>query len=189
MKLWRAYEIEVIKLNEGQHEFTFEISDPFFALIKENNLIQKGSLTALVAVNKLPNLIETQFNITGTVRLTCDRSLEEFDHPLETSQKVLYKFGAEEKEINEDIFMITRNTPNINVAQLIYEFIILALPAKKIHPDYLEEMDEDEFEGEGEMVYVSEIEDESEPLDKADEENPDKTDPRWEILKKLKNKS
>ena len=32
--------------------------------------------------------------------------------------------------------MITKDTPNINVAQLIYEFILLAIPAKKIHPDY-----------------------------------------------------
>jgi uncharacterized metal-binding protein YceD (DUF177 family) len=86
--------------------------------------------------------------------------------------------------------MITRDTPNINVAQLIYEFILLAIPAKKIHPDFLEEMDEEDFEGEGELVYVSNEEFD----DKLSEEQEDsraseeKTDPRWEILKKLKKK-
>src|SRR5690554_646343 len=115
----------------------------------------------------------------------CDRSLEYFDYPLKTTEKLLYKYGPEEQEINEEIYIITRDTPKIALAQLMYEFILLAIPAKKIHPDYKLEMDEEDFDEEGQLVYVSE--------EAPDEDNGSlppngDTDPRWEILKNLKKK-
>jgi uncharacterized metal-binding protein YceD (DUF177 family) len=86
--------------------------------------------------------------------------------------------------------MITRDTPAINVAQLIYEFILLALPAKKIHPDYVNELDDEDFEGEGGLVYLdgeNEDEDEEDQSEEKTEQNKP-VDPRWEQLFKLKNK-
>jgi uncharacterized protein len=187
VKFWRAFDIDIIKLNEGEHVFTFNIDDEFFSHFEENDLVSKGELTALVRINKLGSLIEAGFNIDGKVNLTCDRSLEDFDYPLSTTEKVLYKYGSEEKEISEDIFMITRDTARINVGQLIYEFILLAIPAKKIHPDYLDEMDDEDFEGEGDVVYSSDqaLEDEDYSDDKDLNKN---IDPRWEALKKLNKK-
>ncbi|WP_186754660.1 YceD family protein [Echinicola salinicaeni] len=186
MKFWRAFDIEIIKLNEGKHEFTFDINDDFFSHFKDNEMVEKGDLKVTVLLNKEANLIEAIYKIEGTVELVCDRSLEKFNQTLEAEQKIIYKYGLEEKEINEDIFMITRDTPSINVAQLIYEFIILALPAKKLHPDYRD--DEDEIDGPGEFVYWSE--DEEEETDKAaqPEKTDDPIDPRWEALKSIKKK-
>jgi uncharacterized protein len=187
VKFLRAYDIDVIKLKEGKHTFPFEVKDEFFKYYEADDWINGSDLTANVIVTKTASLMEADFDITGTINLTCDRSLEEFDHPMEVAEKVIYKYGPVEQEMSEDVFMITKDTPSINVAQLIYEFILLAIPAKKIHPDYLDEMDEDEFEEEGSLVYLS---DEYETDESGeDEEVPDKpADPRWEILNKLKKK-
>lgn len=190
MKFWKTFDIEVIKFKEGRHEFDFEIEDKFFQNFEENELLERGNLTIRVIMNKGVNLIELTFEIKGTVQLTCDRSLEQFDHPLDITEKMIYKYGSEEQEIDENVYMITRDTPAINVAQLIYEFILLALPAKKIHPDYRNELDEEDFEGEGGLVYLDgEFEDEaenSEPEEEKEETKP--IDPRWEQLLKIKNK-
>jgi uncharacterized metal-binding protein YceD (DUF177 family) len=98
---------------------------------------------------------------------------------------MIYKFGSEVKEIDESVMMITRDTPSINVAQLIYEFILLALPLKKIHPDYKNELDDEDNELEGGFVYL----DEAFTEDLAEEkELTTPVDPRWEKLGKLKNK-
>ncbi|UCS93624.1 DUF177 domain-containing protein [Echinicola marina] len=186
MKFWRAFDIEIIKLNEGKHEFTFNIDDDFFSHFKDNEMAEKGDITVTVLLNKQANVLEAIYKIEGTVELTCDRSLEKFDQILETEQKIIYKYGPEEQEINEEIFMITRDTPSINVAQLIYEFIILALPAKKLHPDFRDE--EDEMDGEGEFVYWSD-EEEGDADETAQPENTDDlVDPRWEALKSIKKK-
>ena len=187
MKFWKTFDIEVIKFKEGLHEVDFSIGDAFFQQVEGNDLLEKGNLTARVKIDKGANLIELTFHIVGKVTLVCDRSLETFEHPLDFTEKMIYKFGSEVKEIDESVMMITRDTPSINVAQLIYEFILLALPLKKIHPDYKNELDEDDNELEGGFVYL----DEASPEDSGEETKEESTtavDPRWEKLKKLKNK-
>ncbi len=185
MKFWKTFDIEVIKYKEGLHEVDFPIGDAFFQQVEGKELLEKGTLTAWVKVDKGANLIELTFHIVGKVTLVCDRSLETFEHPLDFTEKMIYKFGSEVKEIDESVMMITRDTPSINVAQLIYEFILLALPLKKIHPDYRNELDEEDNELEGSLVYLDEAfnEDSSE-----EKESTSPVDPRWEKLGKLKNK-
>ncbi len=154
MKFWKTFDIEVIKFKEGLHEVVFPIEDAFFQQVEENELLEKGNLTARVKIDKGANLMELTFHIVGKVQLTCDRSLEVFDHELDITEKMIYKFGSEVKEIDESVMMITRDTPSINVAQLIYEYILLGLPLKKIHPDYKNELDEEDNGLEGGYVYV-----------------------------------
>ncbi len=189
MKFWKTFDIEIIKFKEGRHEIDFEVGDTFFQNFEDNEIVQQGKLTTRVIVDKGANIIELTFHIKGTVQLTCDRSLELFDHPLDFSERMIYKYGAEEQEIDENVYMITRDTPSINVAQLIYEFILLALPAKKIHPDYVNELDDEDLEADGGYVYIdNELEDEPEEETPASEEDSKPVDPRWEQLMKLKNK-
>lgn len=185
MQSWKTFAIEVIKFKEGLHEVDFAIGDDFFQQVEGNELLEKGNLTAWVKVDKGANLIELTFHIVGKVTLICDRSLETFDQPLDFTEKMIYKYGSEVKEIDESVMMITRDTPTINVAQLIYEFILLALPLKKIHPDYKNELDEEGNELEGGFVYLDEAFTEGLAEEK---ESTIPVDPRWEKLGKLKNK-
>ncbi|MDG1276368.1 MAG: DUF177 domain-containing protein [Algoriphagus sp.] len=191
MKFLRTFDIEVIKFLEGKHEIDFEIGKEFFQHFEDNELLDEGHLTVRVLMDKGANLIEMDFLISGEVKLVCDRSLEEFFEPLDLKEKIIFKYGDEEQEINEDVYMITRDTPKINVAQFIYEFVLLGLPAKRIHPDYRTEMDEDDYEGEGMYAYIDgdtfEDEETEEEINSEKQEE-ESTDPRWELLKKLKNK-
>jgi uncharacterized protein len=189
VKFVKNYDIDIIKLKEGKHHFTFKVENEFFDHFQAEDFLNEGNLTIEVILNKLSNLLEVDFNIRGTVVLMCDRSLEEFDYSINENEKVIYKYGEEEQELSEDVFVITPDTQSINVAQLIYEFILLAIPAKKIHPSYREEMDEEDFEGEGSLIYTSE-DASSGSSTQEEEENLEnkKIDPRWDILKKLKNK-
>jgi uncharacterized metal-binding protein YceD (DUF177 family) len=184
VKFWKTFDIEVIKFKEGLHVVDFPIGDAFFQQVEGNDLLDKGNLTAWVKVDKGANLIELTFHIVGKVSLVCDRSLEKFEQPLDFTEKMIYKYGSEVKEIDESVMMITRDTPSINVAQLIYEFILLALPLKKIHPDYKNELDEEDNELEGGFVYIDEALTEG----STEEESTTTVDPRWEQLEKLKNK-
>ncbi|WP_425639248.1 YceD family protein [Algoriphagus yeomjeoni] len=188
MKFWRTFDIEVIKFLEGIHEIDFEIGDSFFQHFEDNELVEKGKLTARVIMKVGANLIEMDFHIAGKVTLTCDRSLEQFEQPLDFHEKMIYKYGSEEKEIDENVSMITRDTPKINVAQLIYEFILLALPLKKIHPDYRNQMDDEEYEGEGIYAYIDGQDSNDSENDSESDEDNTPVDPRWDLLKKLKNK-
>lgn len=189
MKFWRTFDIEVIKFLDGIHEIDYEIGDSFFQHFEDNDFVQKGNLIVRIKMNKGANVVDLDFHIKGKVTLTCDRSLEKFEQPLDFHETMRYKYGLEEMEINEDVIMITRDTPKINVAQLIYEYILLALPAKKIHPDYRNEMDDEDYEGVGIYAYIDDRKAPDSDEDSMDKENEGEvTDPRWDLLKKFKNK-
>lgn len=189
MKLIKAYEIDVIRLKDGRHAFKFEVGDKFFEYYQANDWLNGANIEVDVNLTKTVSVMEVDFHIHGTVNLTCDRSLEPFDEPLDLHEKVVYKYGPVEEEISEDVFMITKDTPSVNVAQLIYEYILLALPAKKIHPDYRtaeDEEEDEEFESEIES-FMDELEEEDEIPSDEEESTEERVDPRWDILKKLKN--
>jgi uncharacterized metal-binding protein YceD (DUF177 family) len=178
VKHLKDFDIDIFGLKNKTYEFDFEGDSGFFALF-ENSLVEKGSFNAALKLDKSSTMIQLHFRITGSIELTCDRSLELFDHPLEIEQDHILKFGEDNQELTDEIEIINRNTVTINVAQYIYEFIVLAIPMKKIHPKFSDQQYEESEEGL--LIYRS----------KADEAAEDTTeediDPRWAALRKLNN--
>lgn len=180
MRARKKYDIHIYKLSNGVHEYQFEIGKEFFEMF-DGDLVENGQLNAVVSLNKSDSMIQVDFNIEGSLELECDRSLEKFDFPIRIDQNMIYKYGEEDKELSEDVFVIEKNTQTLNVAGIMYEFIGLEIPMKKLHPKFQEEEDEDD-ESEGSMIYTSEAE---ENIEQKEED----IDPRWAALKNLKNKN
>lgn len=174
MEKLKDFEIQVYKLGIKQHEYEFKVSKDFFSEF-EGELVDSGEVKIDLLLDKRENLMELNFDFSGHVDLISDRSLEPFQYPINISKKLLYKYGEEEQELEEDVMVITKNTQVIDVGHFIYETIALQIPLKKLHPD---EMEEDDIHNE--YVYIDEEEE-----DRKEEEN---IDPRWEALKKLNKK-
>lgn len=162
------YRINILGLSLSIHHFEYEFGGEFFKKYG-TGLVSEGSFKVDVALDKRETFLDTSFKITGSVKLVCDRSLDEFDYPIDVSSKIIFKFGDEDKEISEDVVMIHRGTESLELGQYIYEFIALAIPMKKLHPRF-----EDEPAEEGGIIYTSETGEKKEEID-----------PRWEMLKKL----
>lgn len=176
MKDLNKFNIEIFKLSNGKHEYDFEIDETFFKHF-ENSPVENGKVEVLAVLDKRETLIEISFRFAGAITLTCDRSLDLFDFPINLSEKQIFKYGEEEVEIDDEISMITKQTQRINVAQFIYESICLSIPFKKLHPRYKDSAYEEE---EGTMIYRDKAAEDT-------EEEAGNTDPRWDILKNLKN--
>lgn len=170
------YRVNIVGLSNKIHHFEYELGDDFFASYG-TDLISKGLFHVDVTVNKHETFLEVTFDVRGTAKLTCDRSLEEFDYPIETHNMVVFKYGDEDREITEEITMIQRDTPSLELGQFMYEFIGLAVPMKKLHPRFVDEDKNTDDEGGGRIIYSSV---------KNEEESKNEIDPRWEKLKKLK---
>lgn len=178
----KPYEIPILKLENKRHEYDFAGNDSFFEAM-EQGLIRRGRFRATLTLDKSETMLHLKFAIRGTYELTCDRTLEPFGEPFETTQRLILKYGDEPEEISDEIEIIGWDTPNLNVARYLFEFIALTVPAKKLHPRLrAEEADEDEEQPdrEGKLVYSSEP-DEPETADE-----PPAVDPRWQALAKLK---
>jgi uncharacterized protein len=166
--------VHIIGLSLANHDLHFDLDNGFFKQYG-NNLVEEGQLKADVSLTKHETFVECTFKIQGTVKAVCDRSLDPFDLPIEIDQKLVYKYGDEDKEISEEMVMIHRDTATLDLGQPMYEYITLAIPIKKLHPRFQEEDDTLE---EGRLVYTS-------SNDSANDTNASAVDPRWEALKKL----
>jgi uncharacterized protein len=188
MKALKKYDIEIFKLNNGKHEYNFEINQEFFEIF-ESNLVEKGKGKIHIEVDKSETMLNMLVQGEGTVELECDRSLEMFDNPFDINEKIIFKYGEETAELNDNLYVIEKNTQKLNIAQILYDLIGLSIPMKKIHPKFREE--DDDIEGEiieGKLIYSSLdiVDDEIDENLLNESENEDTTDPRWDILKKLK---
>jgi uncharacterized protein len=171
----KLFGINIVGLSFAKHEFDFDLGSGFFKQYGID-VVSEGSLQAQLELDKHETFLEVTFKIKGTLQLTCDRSLEDFAFPLNINEKLMYKYGDEDREISEDVLMIHRDTATLDVGQPMYEFIVLAVPMKKLHPRFQDEEENGE-DVEGKLVYSSSSE-------TPEDDSP--VDPRWEALKKLK---
>ena len=133
-----TFKIDIFRLENKQYLHEFEGNDDFFEVL-DQELIQKGNFKAIVVLNKNETMIQMMYKITGSVELTCDRSLDLFDFPVDITQKMILKFSDHNEEITEELVLIDRNTQYINVAQDIFDFIGLQIPIKKLHPRFIKD--------------------------------------------------
>ncbi|GIV36153.1 MAG: DNA-binding protein [Cyclobacteriaceae bacterium] len=158
------YRVHIQGLSNTTHRFEYQFGDEFFRHYG-TSLVEKGRFRAEVCLDKHETFIEVTFRLSGAVELVCDRSLDEFEYPMEISRKIIFKFGDQTREVDEQIQMITWGTDTLELGQFMYEFIGLEVPLKKLHPRYQSDNTPDG------IIYSTGTED---------------TDPRWNILKQIK---
>lgn len=171
----KNYNIGFSGLKNGKHEFEFCINQEFFDLFETEKEFSDANIVSKVLLDKHSTFLDFIISIKGNVELTCDISNEKFDYPIENQIKVLVKFGEEYDDNNEDIITISHNDSEFNIAQLIYEAVVLAIPMKKIAPNTLNNKE-----------YQSLLDKYSPQIENDNEEESQEIDPRWEILNKLK---
>ncbi|MCX8492075.1 MAG: DUF177 domain-containing protein [Cyclobacteriaceae bacterium] len=165
------YSVNILGLSQKTHSFDFKIRNAFFK-IYGTEVVSEGQFLARVILDRRETLIEAIFDIEGKASLVCDRSLDPFEHLMKINRKMVFKFGEAAEEVSDEITIIPHDLQQLDVGQFIYEYIVLEVPIKKIHPRYQGNSEEDETE-EGKLIYQS-------------EKSEDAIDPRWEMLKKLK---
>jgi uncharacterized metal-binding protein YceD (DUF177 family) len=176
-KVKHKYDIHIQGLDNKRYEYEFEGDDKFFAEF-EQDLITKGKFKANITLDKSSTMIQLYFEISGSINLICDRSLEAFDEPIEISEKYIFKFGDKFEALSDEIEVVPFGTATINLMQHLYDFISLTVPMKKLHPRFRTEDEDDES-----YIYQTD----ADPIEEVKEEKP--IDPRWAALLSLgKNK-
>ena len=160
-------------MKDGHHVYEFEIDNKFFDLFEESE-IREGNLVVKVEAQKSSSLADLIIRITGKVQVCCDRCLEIFGHPVDRENRLLVKFGIEMDDSDPEIITIPRDAYELDLRQYFYEFIHLALPIQRIHPENVT------GESTCNPVMIQKL------REHLVEENI-KTDPSWDELRKLMN--
>ncbi len=171
-KDFREFDINFHRLTNGEHEFEFKITSALLEFF-EQSIVEGGSGNCTIRLTKTETMMSLHFQITAKVDLICDVSLKPYTQDVAVDKELIIKFGEEARELSDDVLVIPWETQHINIAEYIYEFLLLAVPMKRIHPDIADKE-------RPELIFVSEAD------DSDDGEDGDDIDPRWEALKKLK---
>jgi uncharacterized metal-binding protein YceD (DUF177 family) len=168
-----SYTIGISGLKEGRHKFELEIDDKFFENFEESE-IKEGSLIADIELEKRSSHMDLSIRISGKVKVCCDRCLEMFFYPVGCENRLLVKFGRKIGEEDPDIISLAADEHELDLQQHLYEYIHLALPIKRVHPD----------DADGKSTCDPAM------LKKLNDllvEEEDENDPRWDELRKLIN--
>ena len=179
MKVNKDFLIPFVGLKQGKHQFEFDIDKTFF---DDFNFDEYNDVNVKIQVtlDKKSTHMELGFKHKGTVNVPCDLSNEDFDQPIKGKINLIIKFGDEYNDDNEEMLILPHGEYQVNVAQYIYEMIVLSVPTKRVHPGIKD----------GTLTSVINKLEELAPKvqkkqPKKEEEQKADTDPRWDGLKKL----
>lgn len=176
MKKNIEYVVRFSELKEDTERFKFLLRDSFFQAYKSSDW-ENGFIDAMVSVEKRPDGITIDLKMIGELTVTCDRCLDPFQLPVDFTQRLYVQYGQEPEELDDNIVVVAREDNQIDLASYFYEYLVLSIPVKRVHPD----------NPSGDSGCNREM------IEKLEEHIIDKKiekgDPRWDDLKKLIDKN
>ncbi len=134
MKRFSEYIIPFGSYSNGLHELDFELVDAFFGLFPEGE-IQQAEVTVNVEMNKQERQLEFNFLLDGWVLQPCDRCLEEYKQEITGEFNLFGKFGYGNNDDESEVVWLPKDEYQIDLSQYLYEYVVLSLPMRKVHPD------------------------------------------------------
>jgi len=178
MKEMKEFTIPFVGLKLDEHRFNFELKKTFFEHYEYDEFNDvKVKLEVLLA--KKTTLLEFTLLYNGFVNVNCDVTNEPYNQEVSGEYHFVVKFGNEFNAENEDLLIIPHGSYEVNIQQYIYESIILGLPSRRIHPGVTDGTLKNDILDKLEELSLKEGHTEINSTES------DKTDPRWDTLKKL----
>ena len=125
----------------GEREFRWQAETEFFQKFGNEEILDAAVGIEAKAV-KSGHYIGVDLDITGTVTVACDRCLEDLILPVEAHPAFSVKFGTEapegEDEIREgsrEILCLDASDADLDLSQVIYDYVCLALPMQRVHAE------------------------------------------------------
>jgi uncharacterized metal-binding protein YceD (DUF177 family) len=166
------YQIQFSGLKPGKHNFEFSLDHSFFEHYSYSD-ISDCEIKVLAEMEKDEKMIVFGFDISGKAGMVCDRCGDPLVVEIGGKQNLVVKLSDHYEEESEDVQIIKESDGRFDISQILYEYICLMLPAHRVHgtgdngkslcnPDVIKKLEE---------------------VNLAHE-----PDPRWEVLRKLKEK-
>lgn len=169
----KEFTIPFTGLKLGEHEWVYKIDNAFFESF-EYNEYNESSVKTTAKLVKMAHMMELEMKATGSVNVNCDLTGVPFDQEVDSQLHLVIKFGAEFNNEDDEILILPHGEYQINIAQYIYEMLVLGVPQKRVHP------------GVEDGTLKSDILDKLKELEpKGENPQTGNIDPRWDKLKNL----
>jgi len=117
----------IIPLNDWaapERQFRFQAGLEFFQTFDNTEILDADVLVEVLVRKEGTRKVEVRLHMKGTLTVACDRCLEPLALPVDTSPVL----DAEQEDlISED--------GDLDLRQAVYDYLCLALPIQRVHPD------------------------------------------------------
>lgn len=185
MGKFTAFKLPLKSLAKGSHEFDYSLDKQFFADM-ENGDIRDARLAVKLTVGYNGDVYTLDFDIKGDVTLLCDRCLDDLVMPIDTTYHIMVRYGDDYNDSADDLLEIPESDNYLNVAYMIYDTVVLAIPIKHVHPmgkcnramsailrKHRARPTDEDAELENELIDEIDV----------DDDRTSQSDPRWDVLK------
>jgi uncharacterized metal-binding protein YceD (DUF177 family) len=190
MGKFTAYNLPLKSLGIGEHSFEYHLDKQFFVNMESTD-VRDADLAVCLNVVYKGDFYDLSFKISGEVVLICDRCLDDLHFPIEAEYHIVVKYGEDYNDDNDEVLEIPESDANLNVAYMIYDTVVLAIPIKHVHPlgkcnrqmsamlkKHRAQAGDEDSELENELVDEIDSIDAGAPCDAP-------SDPRWDALRKF----
>ncbi len=179
MNKTKEFLIPFIGLKPGKHHFEYQISNAFFEIFDYHEF-NNSNVKVNVVLEKKSTMLELGFKHKGTINVPCDMTNEEFDLSIKGGMKLIVRFGDDFNNDNEELLILPHGEFQIDIAQYIYEMIVLSVPLRRIHPGIKDGSLNSEA-----LTKLKELTIKEQKTENKKEEKEENIDPRWDKLKQL----
>ena len=132
MDALREFSIPFKGYKSGEHEFRFKLDKAFLEAVGDEELVD-ADVVAEVVMTKAASMLTFEVALSGTALVECDRCLDELEYPIDVEDTLYVKFSEEEYEFDGEGMWLNPSDDEINLADYIYETLLLALPYQRVH--------------------------------------------------------
>jgi len=134
MDVTKGYSIAYKGLKNGSHDFRFKVGGALFETYGSAE-IKGGACDVAVTLDKAETQLVADVTIRGGVVVACDRCLEDCRVPIDFEGRLVVKFSDEPREYDGEVLWLLPGEDEVDLAQYIYESIVLSLPYRRVHPE------------------------------------------------------
>ena len=179
MNKTKEYLIPFVGLKLGKHQFEYQINNAFFEIFDYNEF-QNSDIKVNVVLEKKSTMLELSLKHKGTVNVPCDLTSEDFDLPIKGKMKLIVRFGEMYNNDNEELLILPHGEFEMDIAQYVYEMIVLSVPLRRVHPGIKDGSLNTEA-----LTKLKELTIKEQKKEHKQEQKEENIDPRWDKLKQL----
>jgi len=148
-----------------------EINHLFFERYK-NEEIKGSDIQVNMTVERKEGIVFLHFDISGYITSICDICLENLTIPISKKEMLILKtIGIARGSDSENVVFVGEKEYLYNIEQVLYEYIVTAIPMRKVHKGIGEETCNPDM-----LKWIETVGKPCEPQE----------DERWEVLKNVK---
>lgn len=118
-------------MKDGMHKYRFVADNTYFRCF-ESSPVSGGNIEIDLEIDKRSNASSLIFDLKGYVDTSCDRCLADIKLPLKGHYTMHVKITSEEViDEGDDIIFLHPDEAKLDLAQVVYEMIVLSLPMIK----------------------------------------------------------